>query len=76
MSESKIKETREGLGFTRKEIHEAFGIPMRTLLGYENGERKPAPWVENMLIKSIIELGKKKAKQYTDFAEKMEDDMK
>lgn len=48
---SRIKETRKALGLTQLKVRDLLGIPTRTQQGWELGERSPAPWLEDMIIR-------------------------
>lgn len=51
METSRIKETRKALGLTQLKVQKLLGIPTRTQQGWELGERSPAPWLEEMIIR-------------------------
>lgn len=61
--ENRIKETRKRFGLTQQQIKDLLGIPTRTQQGWENGERTPAPWMEEMLIREYERVSKKKNSQ-------------
>lgn len=54
----KIKEKREELGLTMKELSEALEIPYRTLQDWEAGRRNPAPWAEKLILKEMDRMKK------------------
>ena len=60
---SKIKEVRKALGLTQIAIKESLGIPTRTQQGWENGERKPAEWLEAMVIREYERIAKNEESQ-------------
>lgn len=47
-----IREIRKRAGLTQQAFAETFGIPMRTLQGWELGERTPADYIVDMLEKT------------------------
>lgn len=51
--ESKIKEARISAGFTQQELSDWLEIPKRTLENWEQGSRKPSPWLEKLIIEKI-----------------------
>ena len=59
--ESKIKETRKALGLTQLKVRDRLGIPTRTQQGWELGERSPAPWLEEMLLREYARIAKEKS---------------
>ncbi len=60
---SKIKEVRKALGLTQIAIKDSLGIPTRTQQGWENGERKPAEWLEAMVIREYERIAKNEESQ-------------
>lgn len=51
MSEEKpLKQLRLNLGLSQKEAADYLGIPLNTLQNYEQGQRVPAPYVQNLLL--------------------------
>lgn len=50
-----IKTLRSTLCLTQKAFAEKYGIPQRTLEGWESGARKPPLYVTNLLIEKIME---------------------
>ncbi len=60
---SKIKEVRKALGLTQIAIRDSLGIPTRTQQGWENGERKPAEWLEAMIIREYERIAKNENSQ-------------
>ncbi len=60
---SKIKEVRKALGLTQIAIKDSLGIPTRTQQGWENGERKPAEWLEAMIIREYERIAKNENSQ-------------
>ena len=60
---SKINEVRKALGLTQIAIKDSLGIPTRTQQGWENGERKPAEWLEAMIIREYERIAKNENSQ-------------
>ena len=56
--ESKIKEARKSLGLTQIAVRNLLGIPTRTQQGWEAGNRTPAPWLEEMVIREYHRVAK------------------
>lgn len=55
---SEVKAIRASIGLTQKQFSDKFGIPLRTVVNWENegtNKRTAPPYVINM-IKRIIEL--------------------
>lgn len=50
-----IKTLRSTLCLTQKAFAEKYGIPQRTLEGWESGTRKPPLYVTNLLVEKIME---------------------
>lgn len=48
-----IKELRESTGMTQKAFAEMYGIPLSTLRKWEQGETSPAPYVIDLLAKTL-----------------------
>lgn len=48
-----IKELRESTGMTQKAFAEMYGIPISTLRKWEQGEASPAPYVVNLLARTL-----------------------
>jgi transcriptional regulator with XRE-family HTH domain len=48
-----IKELRESTGLTQKAFAKMYGIPISTLRKWEQGEASPAPYVINLLARSL-----------------------
>ena len=48
-----IKELRDATGMTQKEFANSYGIPLSTLRKWEQGESSPAPYILNLLAKTI-----------------------
>ena len=51
--ESRIKDARTAAGLTQQELSDWLSIPKRTLENWEQGSRKPAPWLEALIIEKI-----------------------
>lgn len=45
-----VKDIREELGLSKKEAAEIVNIPIRTWDKWESGERKPAPYLEKLIV--------------------------
>ena len=56
--ESKIKQARKAAGLTQIKVHELLGIPTRTQQQWEAGDRSPAPWLEEMVVREYERLSK------------------
>lgn len=50
---NRIKQARTETGLTQREMSDALGIPLRTLQGWEEGTRTPAPWIEKFVVKEL-----------------------
>lgn len=69
-----IKEIREATGRSQKEFAQLYGIPLRTLQNWEQGINTPAPYIINLLAKTIPSMnstlkeikGKKEQLYYYD----------
>ena len=48
-----IRELRESTGMTQKAFAEMYGIPLSTLRKWEQGEASPAPYVVNLLARTL-----------------------
>lgn len=48
-----IRELRDSTGLTQKEFADMYGIPLSTLRKWEQGESSPAPYVLNLLARTI-----------------------
>ena len=48
-----IRELRESAGMTQKAFAGMYGIPVSTLRKWEQGEASPAPYVVNLLARSL-----------------------
>lgn len=53
---SDIKAVREKMGYTQKELSEVLGIPLRTIEKWERGERKPADYIEKMILEKLYAI--------------------
>lgn len=51
-----IRELRDATGMTQKEFAQMYGIPLSTLRKWEQGESSPAPYVLNLLAKTLPSL--------------------
>lgn len=52
-----LKEMRESAGMTQEQFAQRYGIPLRTYQSWEGGERKPAPYIIQ-LIERLFHLEK------------------
>ena len=59
MIEMTIKEARNQVGFTQKQVQELMGIPVRTLQNWEAGSRSCPDYIERLIVEKILELGQK-----------------
>ena len=48
-----IRELRDATGMTQKDFAKMYGIPLSTLRKWEQGESSPAPYVLNLLAKTL-----------------------
>ena len=48
-----IKELRDSTGLTQKDFADMYGIPISTLRKWEQGESSPAPYVLNLLARTL-----------------------
>ena len=60
---SRIKEARKTLGLTQLKVRDLLGIPTRTQQGWELGERSPAPWLEDMIIREYERIAEESSKE-------------
>lgn len=60
---SRIKEARKTLGLTQLKVRDLLGIPTRTQQGWELGERSPAPWLEDMIIREYKRIAEENSKE-------------
>ena len=51
-----IRELRDFTGMTQKEFANMYGIPLSTLRKWEQGESSPAPYVLNLLARTLPSL--------------------
>ena len=49
----KVKEIRELTGLSQKKFAEMYNIPQRTLESWESGEREPADYLCNLLLRAV-----------------------
>ena len=57
---NRIKETRERLNLSRKDIVNKIGVPYRTLQNWEAQSSDPQPWAERLLIAEMERIGARK----------------
>ena len=55
LNNSPIKKLREETGMSQQQFAKYFGLPLRTLQGWEQGRRKPPDYLAE-LLKRIWEL--------------------
>ena len=53
-----IRELRDATGMTQKEFANTYGIPLSTLRKWEQGEASPAPYVIELLARTIPSIEK------------------
>lgn len=69
-----IKTLRSTLCLTQKAFAEKYGIPQRTLEGWESGTRKPPLYVTNLLVEKIMtEINKEMGNEMYKRTEQKED---
>lgn len=51
-----VKELREKLGLSQSQFANIFGIPVTTVQSWEQGKRRPASYVFNMMCKMVLSL--------------------
>lgn len=56
-----IKEAREYVGLTQKQVFQYLGIPIRTLQNWENGVRVCPLWCENLIIEKLLSMKKRES---------------
>ena len=71
MSENRIKKAREEAGLTQEDVFNLIGVPIRTLTSYENDKRKPAQWVENLLVEKNMAIGAEREQRYKALADEL-----
>lgn len=66
-----IREIRDATGMSQKEFAQMYGIPLRTLRNWEQGINSPAPYIINLIARtlpsvnsSLIEITGKKGQLY------------
>lgn len=57
-----IKEARQQVGLTQKEVSEWLEIPNRTYESWEQGKRKCPEWCEKLLVEKILTYSKNERK--------------
>ena len=53
-----IKEARNQVGLTQKQLSEWLNIPKRTIENWDSGVRTPAPWLSDLLVEKILTYNK------------------
>lgn len=79
-----VKEIRELTGMSQKQFAETYGIPLSTLQNWEQGMNSPAPYVINLLARTLPSMnsalkefrGKKGCSYYYDRNQKCVLDIK
>lgn len=79
-----IRELRESTSMTQKAFAEMYGIPLSTLRKWEQGEASPAPYVVNLLARTLPStdsalqkiVGRSGAFYYYDRMQKLISDMR
>ena len=51
-----IKEARQVVGITQKELSEFLEIPLRSLENWESGKRTPPPYVEKLIVEKLLSM--------------------
>ncbi len=51
-----LKERRETLGLSQRELADALGIPVRSLQNYEIGHRTPRPAMAALLDRALAQI--------------------
>lgn len=59
---NEIREVREKLGVSRRELCESIDLPYRTLEDWECERKKPSVWAVKLIIEKIENIAKEKAK--------------
>lgn len=79
-----IRELRESTGMTQKAFAKMYGIPISTLRKWEQGEASPAPYVANLLARTLPDMdstlqkitGREGVSYYYDKNQKFVSDMR
>ena len=53
-----LKDAREAAGLTLQEAAKVLGFPVKTWESWENGERKPAPFIEKQILDKLNKMKK------------------
>lgn len=48
-----VKEIRESTGMSQRDFAQLYGIPLSTLRNWEQGSNSPAPYVVNLLARTL-----------------------
>ena len=51
-----IKEARQAVGITQKELSELLEIPLRSLENWESGKRTPPSYVEKLIVEKLLSM--------------------
>lgn len=51
---NKIRKAREQAGMSIKELANLLGAPYRTVQDWNNGNRKPPEWLQNLIVEKIL----------------------
>jgi DNA-binding transcriptional regulator YiaG len=58
-----LKEAREAAGLTQQAMSDMFGIPLRTIGGWDRGLSSPPAWVERLVLKELASIKAEKEDQ-------------
>ena len=53
-----IKEARQAAGLTQAEMSKLFEIPKRTIENWETGTRKPASYIDKLIIEKFEQIAR------------------
>lgn len=59
--DNRFKIARKAAGLTQKEMSERYGIPVRTIQGWEGETRIPPQWAEDLLFADLKRLAASRA---------------
>ena len=54
----KIKEARQHLGISQRELSKLLDIPLRTIESWESESRTPPPYVEKLIVEKLMNMRK------------------
>ena len=55
---TKLKDLRQRLNLQIKDVADLLGAPYRTVQNWDNGTRKPPPWLEKIIIEKLMAVKK------------------